>query len=191
MITTADIEKLFSAQLARIKNTELRALVVAIWVAGCKEGGWESVADLMEMPFTLLVDTEGVNLIEHTIAVTEGAIALAKSQQETYRRMPYYIDMDRLIAGGLLHDVGKLLEIEKVQGGGYRKSHAGMCARHPVSGAMLASKLGLDNETINTIVCHAKEGEGRPQTIETILIHQADFATFNPIVMLKNGMLIH
>ena len=28
------------------------------------------------------------------------------------------------------------------------------------------------------------------QTVETILIHQADFATFNPLVMLAGGKLI-
>ena len=33
--------------------------------------------------------------------------------------------------------------------------------------------MGLDEEVINTIACHAKEGEGRPQVIETTLIHQA------------------
>ena len=34
------------------------------------------------------------------------------------------------------------------------------------------------------------EGDGRPQVVETILIHQADFATFNPLVMLRAGQLI-
>jgi len=43
---------------------------------------------------------------------------------------------------------------------------------------------------VNIIGCHAKEGDGRPQRIETVLIHQADFATFDPMVMLVNGNLI-
>ena len=38
--------------------------------------------------------------------------------------------------------------------------------------------------------CHAKEGEGRPQVVETVFIHQADFATFNPLVMLGKSTLI-
>lgn len=190
MISKDDIEGLFSEQLTKIQAQGLRDKVVAAWVRGCQKGGWKSVAELKKMPFTLLTETKGVNFIEHTIAVTEGAIALAKAQMDTYRQLPYKINMDRLVAGGILHDVGKLLEIEPDGSGGWRKSRSGHCARHPISGAILAAEAGLDEETVNTVACHAKEGDGRPQVIETVLIHQADFATFNPLVMLSKGQLI-
>ncbi len=190
MITREDIYSLFGPQLDRIRDVVLRDKVVDTWLAGCEQGGWDSIDQLMDMPFTLLTDCRGVSFVEHCIAVTEGAVALAKAQMETYQTLPYAIDMDRLIAGGLLHDVGKLLEIEPDGEGGYRKSRVGACARHPISGAILAAQAGLDWETINCIGAHAKEGEGRPQTIETIFIHQADFATFNPLVMLSKGTLI-
>jgi putative nucleotidyltransferase with HDIG domain len=190
MISKADIESLFSAQLAKISDAKLREQVVEVWVQGCEKGGWKSVDDLKKMPFTLLTDTGGVNFVEHTIAVTEGAVALAQAQIDTYRKLPYKIDMDRLVAGGILHDVGKLLEIEPDGAGGWRKSLNGKCARHPISGAILTAMAGLSDEVVNTVACHAKEGDGRPQVIETVLIHQADFATFNPLVMMKNGQLI-
>jgi putative nucleotidyltransferase with HDIG domain len=190
MITKADIEGLFNKQLGKIGDATLRDQVVDVWLAGCERGGWKNVDDLRNMPFTLLTDTHGINFIEHTLAVTDGAIALAQAQLDNYKKVPYPIDMDRLIAGGLLHDVGKLMEIEPDGSGGYRKSHAGRCARHPISGAILAGEMGMNDEIINTIICHAKEGDGRPQVIETVLIHQADFATFNPLVMLKKGDLI-
>lgn len=190
MISKADVEGLFAPQLESIGDAALREKVVEIWVAGCERGGWASVDELRNVPFTLLTDTRGVNFVEHTIAVTEGALALADAQIANYREVPYKINRDRLIAGGLLHDVGKLMEIEKDGSGGYRKSHSGKCARHPISGAILAAELGADEELVNTIACHAKEGDGRPQVVETVLIHQADFATFNPLVMLKGGSLI-
>lgn len=190
MIERQEIEKLFAEHLGRIHNEKLRGQVVDIWHLGCKEGHWQSVEQLRQMPFTLLTDARGVNFIEHTLAVTEGAVALAEAMRKHYARMPHAVDMDRLIAGGLLHDVGKLLEIESDGQGGWRKSLSGMCARHPISGAMLAARAGADDRLINVIACHAKEGEGRPQVVETVLIHQADFATFNPLVMLKAGTLI-
>jgi putative nucleotidyltransferase with HDIG domain len=190
MISKKDIENLFSAQLSKIKNKALREKVVEVWLKGCERGGWETVEELQKVPFTLLTDTKGVSFIEHTIAVTEGAFALAKAQTQNYKKIPYKIDFDRLVAGGILHDVGKLLEIERDGSGGYRKSHNGKCARHPISGAILAGLVGLDDEIINTIACHAKEGEGRPQVVETIFIHQADFATFDPLVMLGKSTLI-
>lgn len=190
MIGEKDIENLFVNELARIGDGELRAKVVKTFVLGCRRGGWESVEALKKMPFTLLADPLGVSFVEHTIAVTEGAAALGRAQAEAYSRLPYAIDFDRLYAGGLLHDVGKLLELEPDGRGGYRKSLAGKYARHPVSGAILAAECGLPDDILNIIVCHAKEGEGRPQVVEAVLIHQADFATFDPLVMKQKGLLI-
>lgn len=190
MIGEKDIESLFAGQLARIGNTELRTQVVRTFVLACERGGWRSIEDVKRMPFTLLTETHGVGFIEHTIAVTEGAAGLGRAQADAYAKLPYAIDFDRLYAGGLLHDVGKLLEIEPDGKGGYRKSLAGKYARHPVSGAILASACGLPDDVVNIIVCHAKEGEGRPQVVEAVLIHQADFATFDPLVMKQKGLLI-
>lgn len=190
MITAADISTLFQAQLARIKDDDLRAKTVAAWVEAARLGGWQSVEDLKAMPFTLLAETRGLSIIEHTIAVTEGACGLARAQLDAYGTMPYKIDMDRLIAGGLLHDVGKLVEAERDGKGGFRKSRAGQYARHPVSGAIIAARAGLGDDIVNTIACHAREGEGAPKVVETVLIHQADFATFDPLVMKGKDLLI-
>ncbi len=182
------IEKVFAPILSKIKDEDIKNKTVECWVKGAEEGGWKP-EDLEKIPFTLLTETHGVNLIEHTIAVTLGAAALAEAKKSTYKAMPYEIDMDILYSGGLLHDVGKLKEIECVDGK-YQKSHNGKCARHPFSGAILAAQVGLCDEIVNTIACHAKEGDGRPQRVETVLIHQADFATFNPLVMMAKGLMI-
>jgi len=190
MITKADIETLFAPILERIQNRELRAKVVQTWVLACQRGGWDSLDELRQMPFTLLTDTHGINFIEHTIAVCEGAYGLARAQEAACRRLPYRIDYDRLLAGGLLHDVGKLLEFGRDAQGKFRRSRSGLCARHPISGTALAYQVGLPDEVLNTIACHAKEGDGRPKCVETVLIHQADFATFDPLVMLEKGTLI-
>jgi putative nucleotidyltransferase with HDIG domain len=190
VVTAKDIEGLFHDQLSSIENEETRKQTVTTWVEAAKLGGWQSVEDLEAVPFTLLTKTHGISLIEHTVAVTEGALALADAQESAYSRMPYKVNIDRLIAGGLLHDVGKLLETEKDEKGGFRKSLKGMYARHPVSGAILAARCGLPDDIVNTIACHAKEGEGAPKVLETVLIHQADFATFDPLVMLENGQLL-
>lgn len=190
MITTQDIEELFHKQLSSIGSTTTRDMTVATWVEAARLGGWQSVSDLKAMPFTLLTKTHGISLVDHTIAVTEGALALARAQTKAYAHMPYNVDMDRLTAGGLLHDVGKLVEIEKDEKGGFRKSRKGMYARHPISGAIIAARCGVSDDIVNTIACHAKEGDGAPKVLETVLIHQADFATFDPLVMMEKGLLI-
>lgn len=174
--------------LDKIKDPDIREKTLKTWVIAATEGGW-TPEEIEKMPFTLLTDTKGINLIEHTLAVTFGAEGLAKAMTETYRTMPFEINWDYIYAGGLLHDVGKLKEAE-YKNGKYQQSHNGRCTRHPVSGAILAAKVGLPDEILNIIANHAKEGEGKPQRIETVLIHQADFATFDPMVMQSKGALI-
>jgi len=190
MITTQDIEELFHKQLSSIKDATTRDMTVATWVEAARLGNWQTVDDLKSMPFTLLTKTHGISLVDHTVAVTEGAMALAQAQADAYARMPYTVNKDRLIAGGLLHDVGKLVETEKDEQGGFRKSRKGMYARHPISGAIIAARCGMPDDIVNTIACHAKEGDGAPKVLETVLIHQADFATFDPLVMMEKGQLI-
>jgi HD superfamily phosphohydrolase YqeK len=192
MISQKEIRSIFGSALDRIADAGLREKVVQTWLLACQRGGWESVDELRKMPFTLLTKTHGIGLIEHTIAVTEGARGLAKAQEAAYGgKLPYKIDFDRLLAGGLLHDVGKLVEMERDGAGGYRKSRSGACLRHPISGTALAVEAGICDEAIlNTIACHAKEGEGAPKCLETVLIHQADFAAFDPLVLMEKGQLI-
>lgn len=190
MITKQDLYNEFKSLLDQVQNTEWKEKALKVWLNACEKGGWNSLDEIRKMPFTLLTDHRGINFLEHTIAVTEGALGLAKAQTNTYKSMPYKINLDRVIVGGLLHDVGKLVEIEPDGNGGYRKSHNGKCTRHPISGTVLAAMEGMPDEILNIIVCHAKEGEGRPQVIEAVLIHQADFATFDPLVMKVKGLLI-
>ena len=190
MITREEIEAVLKEMLDLLEDAELRTKVIDAWMLGIEQGNWESVDQLREMPFTLVADTRGVNFIEHTLAVTASALGIATSQRTHYAKMPYEIDMDRLIAGGLLHDVGKLREIERKPDGSHVRSRNGYLERHPISGAILAAEAGLPEEIINMIACHAKEGDGRAQVVETVFVHHADFATFNPLVMMSEGKLI-
>jgi putative nucleotidyltransferase with HDIG domain len=190
LIERKDIEDTFGEFLGMIGDSTVEEAVIKAWLLGCERGGWSSMDQLWNMPFSLLTDCKSVSFIEHCLAVTGGALHMAQAQEKFYKALPYKINYDRLIAGGLLHDVGKLLEIEPDGQGGYRKSYSGKCERHPISGALLVAEVGLPQEYVNVVACHAKEGDGRPQVIETVFVHQADFATFNPLVMSKKGDLI-
>jgi putative nucleotidyltransferase with HDIG domain len=181
-------ERVYGDILAKIKDKTMRQQAVDAWVLAAEEGGWKA-ADIENLPFTLLTDTKGINLVEHTRAVTLGAAGLAEAMKANYKVMPFAVNYDYLYVGGLLHDVGKLKEMEYVDGQ-YRMSFNGKCTRHPLSGSIIAAKVGLNDEIINIIGNHAKEGEGKPKRIECVLIHQADFATFDPMVMMKAGQLI-
>ena len=87
------------------------------------------------------------------------------------------VNVDLVIAGALLHDVGKVLEYAQVDGKTVKSKMAGL--RHPVSGAGLAMKLDLPYELVHIIANHSKEGDFVKKIPEVILIHHVDFVDFD------------
>jgi len=170
-------EELFADELKLIENPDLRAKVVKCWVETLQRSPFE-FDDLQRIPFTLLIEDAPFNLIEHTKAVTHTAIKIAEGMKEVYGER-VKIDMDTLVAGALLHDVGKLLEYEP-RDGNIVKSEFGKRLRHPVSGAAVAYMVGLPIEVVHAITAHSKEGNFTKRTIESIIIHHADFVNFEP-----------
>ena len=162
---TEYIKKLFP-EVDEIQDASLKDLVVKVWHLALERGGWETIDAI---PFTLLIPTE-VTLVEHTRRVTRMAMTVARER--------YDLDMDIVVAGGLTHDVGKLLEYEE-SGGQVVKSRFGALVRHPVSGYGLAMEVGLPLEVAHIIAAHSSEGEKVSRTPEAILINHCDFIDFD------------
>lgn len=162
-------------EIRRIRNRELREKVTSTWQEAIRLGGWET-GDLKKIPFTLLIVDSEVDLIGHTRAVTNTALRVAEAVSRAYGKS-IKIDKDILIAGGILHDVGKLLEYAKIKGK-ITKSGRGKFLRHPFSGSALAYKFGVPDEVLHVIATHSHEGDAGFRSIETIIIHHADFINF-------------
>lgn len=160
-----------------ITSKDLRQRVEAVWKDAIESGGW-SWEEIDSIPFTLLIPNCKIGLIAHTRTVTMTALAIAKTLSENYGDK-ISIDYDLLIAGGLLHDVGKLLEYVKDQGK-VRKSEFGDLLRHPFSGQAMAYKHGLPVEVLHMIAYHSKEGDLGKRSVEAIIVHHADFVNFEP-----------
>jgi len=137
------------------------------WQLALERGGWQT-DDLNHIPFTLLTKTK-TTLLEHTRNVTRMAMAVARERRD--------LNMDYIIAGGLLHDVGKLLEYEK-RGRDVVKSNSGDLVRHPVSGYGLTTETHLPVEVSHIVIAHSDEGEKVKRTPEAIIIHHCDFIDF-------------
>ena len=165
MVTKNDIEQVFP-ELQWIKNTTVRNQVITMWVEAAKQGGWKSLDDI---PFTLLVENSG-KLVDHTRRVTKICKHVAEARDHP-------INMDYLIAGALLHDVGKVMEYTTVNGT-VVKSDYGHRFRHPVSGAKLAWQLGLPDDIALIIYAHSHEGDHCKRTPESIIVHHSDFIDF-------------
>jgi putative nucleotidyltransferase with HDIG domain len=175
--STAAISNLFP-EISLIKSGDLRKRVASAWQDAIASGGW-AMSDLKKIPFTLLIPNCKIDLIEHTRAVTQTAIAIAETLRANYGRA-LKIDMDILVAGALLHDVGKMLEYAK-QGKGIGKSKMGGMLRHPFSGQALAYSHGLPTEVLHMIAYHSKEGDLGKRITEAIIVHHADFVNFEPL----------
>lgn len=164
-------------ELSLIGDAEVRDKVVAVYEAALERGGWKA-EDMNHIPFTLLIEPCPATYVEHTRAVTWCALAAAKALSKIYGSR-VEVNRDHLVAGALLHDVGKLLEYAE-EDGKFVKSSAGKLLRHPFSGAALAAEFGLPPEVTHIVAVHAKEGDGARATPEAIIIHHADFINFEP-----------
>jgi putative nucleotidyltransferase with HDIG domain len=89
------------------------------------------------------------------------------------------IDMDTVIAGAILADVGKLLEYEKMDGKA-RQSDRGKLLRHPFTGVHLAMMCGVPEKICHIIATHAGEGDMVKRSPEAFIVHHADFMAFEP-----------
>ena len=116
-------------------------------------------------------------LLEHTLSVA----AIADFLAEHYSG----VDRDLLMAGALLHDIGKVLELEV---GGYLDySDPGRLLGHITLGVQMISRhaaqvpqltLNRLNQLLHLVLSHHGEPEKgspvKPQTVEAFLLHYAD-----------------
>ncbi|MCK5832421.1 HD domain-containing protein [bacterium] len=163
--------------IEEISDAALREKVRKTMESAIQTAGWTE-KQALDIPFTLLIPKTKVSLIEHTKQVTLMALENAERMAEAYDG--YKFDRDVLIAGGILHDVGKFLEY-KFENGKYVKSQIGKFLRHPFSGCAFAYKMGLPPEICHCIAVHAHEGDGGWRSLEAIAINKADFTNFNSL----------
>ncbi|MFZ0391329.1 MAG: HD domain-containing protein [Calditrichia bacterium] len=165
-------------EFEKVTDSKLREQVIGVWIKALKQRGMQP-QDMLRMPFTLLIDPCPANFVEHTRGVIKVAVNAAAALQEVYGdTMPVHLDY--LLAGALLHDVGKILEyVEK--DGRFIKAHEGKYVRHPFSGVGLAFNEGIPEEVLHIIAVHAGEGNGRWRSTEGIIVHHADFINFEPL----------
>ncbi len=164
-------------EIGLFKDEGLRDKVLATWEEALDRGGWKP-KDIERMPFTLAKKVK-INFAQHVRSVTRICLAVAETFDEIYKG-DLALDHDTLLAGALLHDVGKLLEMEK-EDGVFRKSADGRLVRHPFSGVALADANGLPARVLHIIGTHSKEGDPYKRTPEAIILHYADFMNFDPI----------
>jgi len=178
--STAEVARLFP-NIMDIKDAALRDKVSAVWNealnAGCGGKGW-TFDQIRALPFTLLAGKIDLRFVEHLNSCCKQCIAISKVLNEVFGdRIP--INLDYLIAGSLLADVGKMLEFDKNAQGQVVKGPFGEMVRHPFSGVALCFKHGIPAEVMHIVATHSHEGDKTDRTIESWIFHHADFIDFD------------
>ncbi len=161
-----------------IEDFDLREKTLKVWTDAMAKKGW-TVEDLLDMPFTLLIERTPINIVEHTRAVTRCAVQIADVLLDEYKDR-ISINRDILLSGALLHDVGKLFEYIREESR-FVKSEEGKLLRHPISGAAFASRYDIPQEVLHIIAAHSKEGDGARRTVEAVIVNHADFVNFEAL----------
>jgi putative nucleotidyltransferase with HDIG domain len=175
---TERVKKLWP-ELEWINDISLREKTAETWEKAL-ERSVLNAADLDIIPFTLLC---GPDLKVSFMAHKRCVVHIARESGEkmnTFFGADLPVNMDVLISGAILADVGKLLEYELDKSGKAVQGKYGQYLRHPFSGVSLAEECGVPPEVCHIIAAHAHEGDLVKRTTEAYIVHHADFMTFLP-----------
>jgi putative nucleotidyltransferase with HDIG domain len=160
-----------------IRDEKLRENTLEVWVEALETGGFD-VEEMSKIPFTLLADNVRITFLEHVRVVCQMCKAMGDVLINAYSDR-VKINMDHLIAGALLADIGKMIEFEKQPGGELKKGHLGNMLRHPFTGVGMCFKRDIPYEVMHVIAVHSKEGDHVKRSAEAIIFHHADFTDFD------------
>ncbi|MBZ0178943.1 MAG: HDIG domain-containing protein [Melioribacteraceae bacterium] len=169
-------------EIELIKDEDIKEKTYKCWEYTVENSPLEP-EDLEEIPFSLLIDNCNISFMNHKRTAVQLSIQIAKIMENNFEK-DVKINWDYLISGAILIDVGKLLEYEKVDGK-LTTSKNGKLLRHPFSGVAVADRFDLPVEIQHIIAYHSKEGDLGKRTIESIIVHHADFVSFEPFQSAK------
>jgi putative nucleotidyltransferase with HDIG domain len=175
---TEAVKKLWP-ELEWINDNSLREKTAKTWETALARSVLKP-ADLEKIPFTLLC---GPDLKVSFMAHKRCVVHIARESGEKMNKFlgaGLSVNMDVLISGAILADVGKLLEYELDKHGVAVQGRYGQYLRHPFSGVSIAEECGVPPDVCHIIAAHAHEGDLVKRTTEAYIVHHADFMTFLP-----------
>jgi hypothetical protein len=169
-------------EMERIGDRRLRDIVRTVW-----EELWSGSA------FVALIDVPvATNIpypqVRHCQGVLRSALALADALESVHE---VKFDRDVLIAGALLMDVSKLVEIRPDPAGGYSETEVGRALPHAFFTAQKALALGVPLAVVHIITTHSPLSGKPPMTPEAQLLSwldQLDIGAFGSTIWTRQVM---
>lgn len=166
-----DVRRLFP-EVDWISDAGLRDKIVHLWQDLWRESSYQSIEDV---PVAANIH---YSQLKHCQGILRAAIAAARAWEEVHG-VAY--NMDHLIAGALLMDVSKLVEIQPDRDGSAVASEIGRLLPHAFYAAHRALEVGVPLPIVHIMTAHSPNGGKSPVTPEALLLHwidQADIAAF-------------
>lgn len=162
-------------ELAEIQHEELRAKCIEAWAYALSESSFHRVADLPGEGNPGMFPLKRGNQTAHLRGVTQVALSIADHFTTAFPEAR--IDRDIVLAGGLVHDVGKPWEFDEENRRRWEgdASQAGLPSlRHSVYGAHICITVGLPEEIAHIALGHSFEGDSIVRSLECLIVHRAD-----------------
>ncbi len=166
-----DIDEVFP-ELETIEDETLRTGVSSAWTTAAAANGI-AVDELETVPWfppaqqNLGMTPDEATLVEHVRDVTACAVALAELLSE--RRSTSELDLDTIVAGGLVHDISKIYEFH-----GMERTEIGHLLGHPYYGVAVAARADLPTEILHVVLSHSHRTAVEPATLEAEILCRAD-----------------
>jgi putative nucleotidyltransferase with HDIG domain len=175
-------------EVALITDPTLQERTVEAWALALARSSFNSIRDIPPAGNPDVNEAKRGDQTDHLRGVTRLAIGIAKEMQTAYPELG--IDMNVIVAGGLVHDVGKAWEFDPVNRKRWKASQEQFgrpSIRHPAYGAHICLTVGLPEEVAHIAMAHSGEGELLLRSLECMIVHQADYTFWN--TLLAGGQL--
>ena len=168
-------------EIDAIQDPKLREQVIEAWIEAWRSSKYPRIEDAVfstQMPH--------IKLKDHVSGVAKMALGIANVLEETHG---LHVNKDHVIAGALLHDIDKIMMLEK-RGENYGVAENLSKFPHGYVGARLANKIGLPRDIEHLILSHTTKQIISPKTIEAIIVHYADYADFDALAFTSGKRLL-
>jgi putative nucleotidyltransferase with HDIG domain len=161
-------------EIELIADRRLRAAVRDIWAKAWMSSTWPELDDCPKGR-----DLPGHSLVTHSRTVARLALGM---RDVLVAQNGVTIDRDEVLAIALLHDVSKLHEFERA-GDTVRSSELGRKTQHGFYAAFWMQEAGLPLDMVHAVIAHTNLSSTVPQTQAAVLVHYADFADSDSLLM--------
>lgn len=175
-------------EIEEIGNAELRDKVVEAWAMSLAQEGLSGISEIKGSG-----DPEKNILKEGTqVDHLRGVALLSMRMAEQLQQLKPGLDVDRdvMIAGALIHDVGKAREFKEANQAKWKQAPhiAGWPpARHSVHGYYICKSVGLPDQVAHIAIGHSREGVFVMKSLECTIVSHADHSYWE--IMKAGGQL--